>query len=53
MLPFWGYDTLHSGMGFAAKLPLGMKVFAGFQTLFGYILLFFLGLGLRNKFRLR
>ena len=52
-LPFFGYDKLHHGMDYAKELPPQMKIIAGGQTLSGYILLFFLGLGLRNKFRLR
>ncbi|MEM7471242.1 MAG: pentapeptide repeat-containing protein [Pseudomonadota bacterium] len=31
----------------------GLQTLAAFQTVFGYILLFFLGLGLRARFRLR
>lgn len=34
-------------------LPSGFKLAAGIQTALAYISLFFLGLGLRSRFRLR
>ncbi len=52
-LPFLGFGKLYYGGEFAANLAWPLKLVGGVQTLFGYILLFFLGLGLRNRFRLR
>ena len=34
-------------------LPPGLKAFSGFQSIAGVVLLFFLGLGLRTRFRMR
>jgi hypothetical protein len=34
-------------------LPGGLQVLGGAQTVVGFVLLFFLGLGLRNRFRLK
>lgn len=53
MLPFLGAGKLYYGAEFVACLPVWLKALGGFQTLLGFILLFFLGLGLRNRFRLR
>jgi hypothetical protein len=39
-------DTLH-------KLPACIKVISGFQTIIGGALLFLVGLGLRNRFRMK
>ncbi len=36
-----------------ADLPVGLKALSGFQSIAGVILLFFLGLGLRTRFRMR
>jgi hypothetical protein len=52
-LPFLGFGKLYFGGKFALGLPVWLKVVGGVQTLFGFVLLFFLGLGLRNRFRLR
>ncbi len=52
-LPFLGFGKLYYGGEFAAKLAWPLKVVGGVQTVFGFVLLFFLGLGLRNRFRLR
>lgn len=38
---------------FMACLPPGLKAFSGFQAIAGVLLLFFLGLGLRTRFRMR
>ncbi len=46
-LPFLGFGKL------AKELAWPLKVAGGVQTLLGYVLLFFFGLGLRNRFRLR
>jgi len=42
-----------SDRGFLAALDWPIKRAAGFQSVFGVLLLFFLGLGLRTRFRLR
>jgi len=51
-LPFLGFGKLYYGE-LAKELAWPLKVAGGVQTLLGYVLLFFLGLGLRNRFRLR
>ena len=52
-LPFLGFGKLYYGGEFAVNLAWPLKVVGGVQTVFGFILLFFFGLGLRNRFRLR
>ena len=52
-LPFLGFGKLYYGGEFAANLAWPLKVVGGVQTVAGFILLFFFGLGLRNRFRLR
>ncbi len=52
-LPFLGFGKLYFGGKFAAGLPVWLKIVGGVQTLFGFVLLFLFGLGLRNRFRLR
>jgi len=47
-LPFLGFGKLYYG-----DLAWPLEVAGGVQTLLGYVLLFFFGLGLRNRFRLR
>ena len=51
-LPFLGFGKLYYGE-LAKELAWPLKVAGGVQTLLGYVLLFFFGLGLRNRFRLR
>ena len=51
-LPFLGFGKLYYGE-LAKDLAWPLKVAGGVQTLLGYVLLFFFGLGLRNRFRLR
>ncbi|WP_457648514.1 pentapeptide repeat-containing protein [Profundibacter sp.] len=51
-LPFLGFGRLYYGE-LAKDLVWPLKVAGGVQTLLGYVLLFFFGLGLRNRFRLR
>jgi hypothetical protein len=51
-LPFLGFGKLYYGE-LAKELAWPLKVVGGVQTVFGFVLLFFLGLGLRNRFRLR
>ncbi|HHI71897.1 MAG TPA: hypothetical protein ENJ91_12915 [Rhodobacteraceae bacterium] len=52
-LPFLGFGKLYYGGEFAANLAWPLKLVGGVQTVAGFILLFFFGLGLRNRFRLR
>lgn len=52
-VPFLGFSKLYYGGDFADGLTWPLRVIGGVQTLLGYVLLFFLGLGLRNRFRLR
>ena len=52
-LPFIGTGKLYYGGAFAAELAWPLRVVGGAQTVGGFVLLFFLGLGLRNRFRLR
>ena len=55
----WSFANLFSFFGFQRryfdeeKLIMLLKLVGGVQTVAGFILLFFLGLGLRNRFRLR
>ncbi|WP_457645218.1 hypothetical protein, partial [Profundibacter sp.] len=51
-LPFLGFGKLYYSE-LAKELAWPLKVAGGVQTLLGYVLLFFFGLGLRNRFRLR
>ncbi len=52
-LPFIGTGNLYYGGDFAKELAWPLRVVGGVQTLFGFVLLFLFGLGLRNRFRLR
>ena len=55
------FDNTFAFLGFAEKMhpgfyddtPFWLNALAGTQTVLGVILLFFLGLGLRNRFRLK
>ncbi len=55
----WSFANLFSFFGFQRryfgeeKLIMALQVVGGVQTVAGFILLFFFGLGLRNRFRLR
>ncbi len=56
----WSFANLFSFFGFrglffeeAKELPALLQVTSGVQTVLGFVLLFLLGLGLRNRFRLR
>jgi hypothetical protein len=51
-LPFLGLGKVYLG-DVIRDLPGWLKYVGGLQTFCGFILLFFLGLGLRNRFRLR
>ena len=50
---FLGFHKTFGTEGTMQGLSDGMRVFSGFQTVAGVILVFFLGLGLRTRFRLR
>jgi hypothetical protein len=49
---FFGFHRLYEP-GLLSGAPWWMLVLSGVQTVLGFILLFFLGLGLRTRFRLR
>jgi hypothetical protein len=50
---FFGIQRTYFGAEFIAGLPPVLELLSAAQTVFGYVLLFFLGLGLRSRFRLR
>lgn len=50
---FFGFQRLYYGTEFVKDLPFGLRIMSGFQTVLSFILIFLLGLGLRNRFRLR
>lgn len=52
-LPFIGMGRYMLGTTFYADLPPALKFLTGFQSVSGIVLLFFFGLGLRNRFRLK
>jgi hypothetical protein len=52
LFAFLGFAGSYFGTDFLDALPTALKVLAGLQTVAGVVLLFFLGLGLRNRFRL-
>lgn len=49
----FGFRSYYLGEAYMISLPLFAKIIGAFQTIFGFIFLFFLGLGLRNRFRLK
>ena len=53
VLPFFGTRSLFVGPEFFRGLPDALVLVAALQAVFGILLLFFLGLGLRTRFRLR
>jgi hypothetical protein len=52
LFAFLGLNRLYFG-DLLRALPDALQFLAGAQSILGFILLFFLGLGLRNRFRLR
>lgn len=50
---FLGFHRTFFTPDVVQRLPAALQVLSGFQTLAGVALLFFLGLGLRTRFRLR
>ncbi|WP_027258180.1 hypothetical protein [Leisingera aquimarina] len=53
LFPLFGFGRVYFGGDFMRELPAVLKTLAGFQTVASLPLLFFLGLGLRQRFRLR
>ncbi|OIQ42507.1 MAG: hypothetical protein BM560_07260 [Roseobacter sp. MedPE-SWde] len=52
LFPVFGFGRVHF-MEVLKNLPAGLQFLSGFQTVTSLPLLFFLGLGLRQRFRLR
>ncbi len=50
---FFGLQRLHFDRAFWDSLPTALHALSGAQTVLGFVFLFFLGLGLRNRFRLK
>ncbi len=53
LFPLFGFGRLYFGAEFMQSLPAVLKTLSGLQTVVSLPLLFFLGLGLRQRFRLR
>ncbi|MCB4455344.1 pentapeptide repeat-containing protein [Leisingera sp. McT4-56] len=53
LFPLFGFGRAYFGAEFLQALPPHLKVLSGVQTVASLPLLFFLGLGLRQRFRLR
>ena len=53
MFKFLGFQRSYFGFDFLRELPLWLQFLSAVQTILGFVLLFFLGLGLRQRFRLR
>ncbi|UWR59569.1 hypothetical protein [Phaeobacter inhibens] len=53
LFPLFGFGRLYFGVEFMQSLPAVLKTLSGLQTVVSLPLLFFLGLGLRQRFRLR
>ncbi|UWQ43337.1 hypothetical protein K3718_05065 [Leisingera aquaemixtae] len=53
LFPVFGFGRAYFGAEFLQALPQHLKVLSGLQTVASLPLLFFLGLGLRQRFRLR
>lgn len=53
VFPFFSTRSLFVGPEFFRTMPDALVLVAALQTVFGILLLFFLGLGLRTRFRLR
>jgi hypothetical protein len=51
--PFLGLRRLYFPTDYFRDLPEFLRFWGGVQTFFSFVLLFFLGLGLRTRFRLR
>lgn len=53
MFKIFGFQRSVFGFDYLQCLPMWMQFIAGVQTIAGFVFLFFLGLGLRQRFRLR
>lgn len=53
LFPFFGFTGTYFEPGFLRELPAPLKVLSAAQTVLSLPLLFFLGLGLRTRFRMR
>ncbi|KIC12292.1 hypothetical protein RA19_03400 [Leisingera sp. ANG-M1] len=53
LFPVFGFGRAYFSADFLQALPQHLKALSGFQTVASLPLLFFLGLGLRQRFRLR
>ncbi len=53
LFPLFGFNRLYFGAEFMKFLPASLKAISSIQTVVSLPLLFFLGLGLRQRFRLR
>lgn len=53
MFKFLGFQRTYFDVEELRGLSAGLQVWGGLQTILGFVLLFFLGLGLRTRFRLR
>ncbi|WP_368411226.1 pentapeptide repeat-containing protein [Cognatishimia sp. 1_MG-2023] len=53
LFPPFGFNRTFFGNKFMGCLPIPLKFFSGLQTIVSLPFLFFLGLGLRQRFRLR
>ncbi|MCC5976538.1 MAG: hypothetical protein JJU21_00610 [Salinarimonas sp.] len=53
LFPFFGFTGTYFEPGFLRELPASLKVLSAAQTVLSLPLLFFLGLGLRTRFRMR
>ena len=51
--PFFGFQKLYYAADFYRAQPAWLRGLSGFQTVFSFMLIFLLGLGLRNRFRLK
>lgn len=52
-MAIFGFRSFSLGEEYMVNLSTCVKIIGGFQTILGFIFLFFLGLGLRNRFRLK
>lgn len=53
MFKFLGFQRTYFDVAELRNMSAGLQVWGGLQTILGFVLLFFLGLGLRTRFRLR
>jgi hypothetical protein len=53
IIPIFGFGGQYFDKDFMEALPASLKFLSGVSRIFGFVFLFFLGLGLRTRFRLR